>query len=56
MKILKIIQNKPDITQKEIADKLEITRITANRNINKLKDKGIIKRKGANKNGYWQIM
>lgn len=55
-KILKIIQNRPDITQIEIAEKLKVTIVTVSRNINKLKDKDIIKRNGANKNGYWQII
>ena len=55
-KILKIIQNRPDITQIEIAENLKVTIVTVSRNINKLKDKDIIKRNGANKNGYWQII
>lgn len=54
--ILEMIKNKPDITQNEIAEKLDITKVTVNRNINKLKDKNIIKRIGANKNGYWKIL
>ncbi len=43
------------ITQKEIAQKLKTTVRTVERNINLLKEKEIIQRKGADKNGYWKI-
>lgn len=55
-KILKLITNNPNITQKEIAEELNITTMTVKRNTNKLKEKGIIDRVGANKNGYWRIL
>ena len=35
--ILEIVINNPNITQSEIAEKLNITKVTVNRNINKLK-------------------
>ena len=54
--ILEMVINNPNITQSEIAEKLNITKVTVNRNINKLKEKNIIKRIGANKNGYWKII
>ena len=54
-KILKLIMEQQQITQKEIADILKISSRTVERNINILKEKGILERIGADKNGYWQI-
>ena len=44
------------ITQEEIAIKLKKTVRTVERNINILKDKGIITRVGSKKSGYWGIL
>ena len=55
-KILQIITNNPNVTQKEIAEELNVTTMTVKRNIKKLKEKGIIDRVGANKNGYWKVL
>ena len=55
-KILQIITNNPNVTQKEIAEELNVTTMTIKRTTNKLKEKGIIDRVGANKNGYWKIL
>ena len=55
-KILQIITNNPNVTQKEIAEELNVTTVTVKRNIKKLKEKGIIDRVGANKNGYWKVL
>ena len=55
-KILQIITNNPNVTQKEIAEELNVTTMTIKRTTNKLKEKGIIVRVGANKNGYWKIL
>ena len=55
-KILQIITNSPNVTQKKIAEELNVTTMTVKRNIKKLKEKGIIDRVGANKNGYWKIL
>lgn len=54
--ILKLIQENKNITQKEIASKLKTTLITIERNIIILKDKNILERVGADKNGYWKIL
>ena len=54
--ILKLIQENKNITQKEIASKLKTTLIRIERNIIILKDKNILERVGANKNGYWKIL
>ena len=55
-KILQLITNNPNVIQKEIAEELNVTTMTVKRNIKKLKEKGIIDRVGANKNGYWKVL
>mgnify|MGYP001625413004 CR=1 FL=1 len=55
-KILQIITNSPNVTQKKIAEELNVTTMTVKRNIKKLKEKGIIDRVGPNKNGYWKVL
>ena len=54
--ILNLINENPHITQAEIASKLNIARETVNRNMQKLQEKKIIQRIGADKNGSWKIL
>lgn len=54
--ILQLIKNNPNITQKEIANILKLSEKTIKRNTNKLKEKGLLKRIGADKNGYLKII
>ncbi len=54
--ILKIIMKNPKVTQISIANQLKISEKTVKRNVSKLKEKGIIERIGADKNGYWKIL
>ena len=54
--ILKAIAKDNNISQNELAQKLSLARETINRNMKKLKDQGIIKHVGADKNGYWEIL
>ena len=44
-----------NITQEEIAKILKRTVRTIERNINILKEKGVLERNGSNKNGYWNF-
>lgn len=53
--ILKLIKENNIITQKEIANKLKITKRTVERNINVLKKQGFLQRIGSDKTGYWKI-
>ena len=53
-KIFKIIKDTPSITQTQIATVLGLTRDGISYNIKQLKEKGIIKRIGATKNGMWK--
>lgn len=55
-KILELIEQNPNITQKEIASKLKTTVRTIERNVNILKEKEILKRVGTDKVGYWKII
>lgn len=54
--ILKLILNKPNITQKELGELLGVTSKTISRNFKILLKCNYIKREGANKNGYWRIV
>lgn len=53
--ILQQIKIKSNITQTEISNVTGIPLRTVKRNINTLKEMGIIERVGARKNGYWKI-
>ncbi len=55
-KIIKLIQNNPSITQVEMAKTLGVTRDVISYNIKKLKQNNKIKRLGATKKGYWEIV
>ena len=54
-KIINAIKSNPFVTQEELADIVGITRKNIIANMKKLQKNGIIKRIGADKNGYWQI-
>lgn len=54
-KILEAIKDDPYITQEMLAKILGITRKSVVANMKKLQDGGMIKRFGADKNGYWEI-
>ena len=53
-KILEIIIENPRITQVNIANRLGTAPKTVQRGIATLKAKGIIRRIGSNKKGYWE--
>ena len=53
--ILDIIQDNPQITQINIANKINTTPKTVQRGIATLKENEIIERIGSNKKGYWKI-
>ena len=54
-KIINLIKKNPSITQVEMAKTLDLTRDGISYNIKALKEKGIIERVGATKNGIWKI-
>ncbi len=55
-KIIASIKNNPYITQEELAEIVGIARLNIIKNMKKLQEQNIIKRIGADKNGYWQII
>jgi len=54
-KILELIKENTKITIPEIADKIKLTTRAVDKNISKLKQKGLLKRIGSAKGGYWKI-
>ena len=54
-KILDLIKNNPNITQNEISKKIRLAEKTVKSNTSKLKEKEILKRIGADINGFWKI-
>ena len=54
-KIINLIKKNPTITQAEMAKILDLTRDGISYNIKILKEKGIIERVGATKNGIWKV-
>ena len=55
-KILNLIKQNPNITQKDIEKNIGLTRRGVEWNINKLKEKGILLRHGPTKSGYWEVI
>lgn len=53
--IVKEISNDPNITIAELSQRVEISTTAIENNITKLKEKGILKRVGPDKGGYWEI-
>lgn len=54
-KIIDAIKANPYITQEELVNIVGIAKKNITANMKKLQDNGLIKRIGADKNGYWQI-
>ena len=54
-KIIDAIKSNPYVTQEELAAIIGITKKSITANMKKLQDSSLIKRIGANKNGYWQV-
>jgi predicted HTH transcriptional regulator len=54
--VLAIIRERPSITAEKLAELTSKSVRTAKRNFSSLKDKGVIRRIGANKDGYWEIV
>lgn len=54
-KIIDAIKTNPFVTQEELAEIVGIARKNIVANMKKLQTNGLIKRVGADKNGYWQV-
>ncbi len=55
-KILALMKEKPEITASEMAVKIGISQRAVEAQIRKLKDAGIVQRKGPDKGGYWEVV
>lgn len=55
-KILKELEKNPNITYDELVRKIDTSRRTIIRQMNDLKEKGIVKRVGSDKKGHWDIV
>lgn len=56
LKIIRLIEENARITHNEMANKIGVSEKTVRRSTQKLKEKGIIRRVGADKNGFWEII
>lgn len=56
MKILEVIRNNPNITKKQIQEKIGKSKTTVDKVISYLKENGIIEHIGSNKAGYWKVL
>ena len=55
-KIIEAITKKSDITQKELAAVIGITEDRVKYHIIRLRKKGVLKRIGPDKGGYWEVV
>ena len=55
-KIIQTMREKPNITMSELAEYLEITLKGIEWQIKQLKDKGVIRRVGSDRDGHWEII
>jgi ATP-dependent DNA helicase RecG len=55
-RMLKFLKNNPRLTAEQLGEMLGITKRRAESNLKALKDKNLIKRVGAAKNGHWEII
>lgn len=56
IKVLAEIRNNPNITKQQLMVKCNLGKTSIDNIIKILKNKGYIKRVGANKNGYWEVL
>ena len=56
VQILELIKNNPKITLQEIAEKTNRSKRAIEMQVKKLRENGVLKRVGATKNGYWEIL
>ena len=54
--IIKLMKENNQITQIELSRKLKVNESTIKRNISKLRDRGMLRRIGSDKSGYWKIL
>ena len=53
--ILRLISQNPYISKQELSNKIGISTTAIDKNISKLKQKGLLKRIGPAKGGHWEV-
>ena len=53
--IIKLMRENNQITQIELSKEIKVNESTIKRNISKLRNKGMLRRIGSDKNGYWEV-
>ncbi len=56
IKILEVIRNNPNITKKQIQEKIGKSKTTVDNGISYLRENGFIEHIGSNKTGYWNVL
>ena len=56
LKILELMRKNPNITQKILSEKLNLSRPAITLNIKELKNKEYIERVGSDRKGYWKVL
>ena len=54
-KTLELITEDPGYTSQQIADIMNVSRVSVTKYLHALKEKGLIMRIGSDRKGYWQI-
>ena len=55
-RILKLIKENPYISKKKLSEIIGISTTAIDKNITRLKKKGLLKRIGPDKGGYWEVV
>jgi predicted HTH transcriptional regulator len=55
-KVLKILKNTPALSAREVADRLELSPRAVEKQIAKLREKGLLRRVGPAKGGHWEVL
>ncbi len=56
LNILKLLEQDNALTRNQLAEKLGVSPDTIKKNVEKLKQKGILQRIGPDKGGHWEIV
>ncbi len=54
--VLELIKKDPSISRKDISEKLKINESAVQKHLDALREKGVIRRNGPDKGGYWEIL
>lgn len=54
--IIELLDENPDISQKELAQKIGVSRRTVQIRMESMKDHGMLKRNGSKRNGRWEVI